>query len=310
MSTLNERIHRQFHGTPDIEPEVYEMLGRDADTNLAELIWQQHCFHEFRRWNVTEKVRAIDLSRLTPRDKRFVRNAGIAELTTKPGADRLSNLADKECRRWSGRNAVLAAVMQALGTWSRYWNEEESHHETAFGYLMMAVDGFAPTDETIIEYRKIFPDDNMLRTLMVLVFSEITASVQYAHVAQQVSEAGLRSLLRQIAADEIQHMRYFVTFAKALVDSGEYGAKDAFAISHMYLREGGELYGSVREHPEDRDSHVNWWDHVESGFPDIDLGLGIDKKEKMIFNALERVSGIRVTSREEVENTWMDLVPC
>ena len=82
--------------------------------------------------------------------------------------------------------------MQACGTWSRYWNEEEAHHETVFGYLTAALQANPPDDLTIIEYRKIFPDDDMLRTLTLLACSEISAAVTYNEYAHQTKDAGLK----------------------------------------------------------------------------------------------------------------------
>src|SRR5690606_2411652 len=149
---------------------------------------------------------------------------------------------DSECRRWVGKNDKLAAALQALGTWSRYWNEEESHHEMSFNYLAMAMQVelpfdpgvIPPTDEEIITFRQIFPDDDVLRTLTLLAISEVNAAVQYFDFAQKAENPALKAMLRQISADEVQHMNYFVTFAKALVDSGEYHAKNAFGIAHLF----------------------------------------------------------------------------
>ncbi len=101
-------------------------------------------------------------------------------------------------------------------------------------------------------------------------------------------------------------MRYFISFAKALVDSGKYHAKDAFAIAHLFLREDGELHGSDRNRIETRDTHVNWWDHLDTG--DIERPDDIEGKQNMIFSALEKVTGIRVASPEEVEDAWMEMV--
>jgi rubrerythrin len=295
---------------PEIDLEIFKYLSDGRDESLAMMIWQQHCYHEKRRWSVIELVNQIDVSSLEEHEKAFIQNAGNAELTTKPGADRLSNLAEKECRLWADSNKPLSLVMQAIGTWSRYWNEEESHHETAFSYLTMA-SGLKPANnDMIVEHRKVFPDDNMLRTLVLLVFSEVTAAVQYADVAKRVKDPSLKKLLKQISADEIQHMRYFTTFAKALIDSGEYHPKDAFSIAHLYLRENGELYGSVRTHTESRSSHVNWWDSVSNENDAINLNIGIEKKQKMIFTALEKITNISVNTPEQVEDTWMELVAC
>lgn len=293
-------------GKPLIVADLYKAFTQDG-RRLVDITWEQQRLHESRRWSVMELLAAIDVERVTRSERLLVWNAGRAELTTKPGADRLARLSDSECRRWQGRNDVVASIMQACGTWSRYWNEEEAHHETSFNRLATLF-GLEPvTDATFIEFRKIFPDDDMLRTLTLLAISEIVAAVNYANCARVIQEPGLKALFKQVGADEIQHMTYFIAFAKGLVDSGEYEAKEAFAVAHFFLRDGGEVQGSKRQHVEQRDTHVNWWDHLEyrEGMYSPDA---IDKKQTLIFNALKRITGITVSSVEEVEDMWMDLV--
>lgn len=295
---------------PDEQPVIIaDLYGAltERGMSLIDVTWEQQRLHESRRWSVVEMLRQIDLDSLTARDLSLVWNAGRAELTTKPGADRLERQADKECRRWQERNPAVAAIMQACGTWSRYWNEEEAHHETVFNRLA-TVCGMDPiTDETFLEFRQVFPDDDMLRTLVLLAISEITAAVNYGQCQLVTGEPGLRKLFKQVAADEIQHRNYFIAFAKALVDSGEYPAKDAFAVAHLFLRQDGELQGSDRTQVEDRGGHVNWWDHLENQGHDHPP-TAIDRKEQLIFSALKKITGIEVHSPDEVEETWLDLV--
>lgn len=291
---------------PAIITDLYDALTRRS-MSLVEVTWEQHRLHESRRWSVVDMLAAVDLDSLTPLDRTLVWNAGRAELTTKPGADRLERQADAECRRWQDKNPAVSAIMQACGTWSRYWNEEEAHHETAFNRLA-EVTGMAPiSDETFIEFRQVFPDDDMLRTLVLLAISEITAAVNYGQCQHVVADPGLRRLFKQVAADEIQHRNYFVSFAKALVDSGEYHAKDAFAVAYLFLREDGEILGSARDRVEERGTHVNWWDHLEVGETDF-RPEAVEKKEQLVCGALRKITGIEVHSRDEVEDTWMDLV--
>ncbi|NBD10909.1 ferritin-like domain-containing protein [Corallococcus sp. c25j21] len=295
-------------GRPAIMAELYEAITQRG-LSLVDLAWEQQRLHESRRWSVMEMLAAVDFERLGEADRHLVWNAGRAELTTKPGADRLERLADAECRRWQEKDPTVAAIMQACGTWSRYWNEEEAHHETAFNRLSTVMRLEPITDATFIEFRKVFPDDDMLRTLTLLAISEVVAAVDYGQCSQRVEDPGLRALFKQVAADEIQHMNYFIAFAKALVDSGGYQAKEAFAVAHLFLRDGGEVHGSKRERVESRDTHVNWWDQLEhrDGF---EVPESLRKKEQLIFHALKRITGITVTSRESVEDTWMDLVGC
>ncbi|MFB1479764.1 ferritin-like domain-containing protein [Corallococcus sp. RDP092CA] len=295
-------------GRPAIQAELYEALTQRGQS-LVDVTWEQQRLHESRRWSVVELLSHVDFAHVGEADRHLVWNAGRAELTTKPGADRLERLADQECRRWQEKNPTVAAIMQACGTWSRYWNEEEAHHETAFNRLSTVL-GLEPiTDATFIEFRKVFPDDDMLRTLTLLSISEVVAAVDYGQCSQMVQDPGLRALFKQVAADEVQHMNYFISFAKALVDSGAYKAKEAFAVAHLFLREGGEVHGSKRERVETRDTHVNWWDQLEhrEGLYAPDA---LRKKEQLIFHALKRITGITVNSREELEDTWMDLVGC
>lgn len=294
-------------GRPAVLSDLYRAF--QDGFSLVDVCWEQQRLHEWRRWNAVEMIEAIDTRLVSRSDRLLVWNAGRAELTTKPGADRLARLADSECRRWCGRNEVVAAIMQACGTWSRYWNEEEAHHESSFNQLATRLGMERISHETFIEFRKIFPDDDMLRTLMLLAISEIVAAVNYARCARVVEEPGLKALFKQVSSDEIQHMQYFISFAKALVDSGEYPPKEAFAVAHFFLRDGGELYGSRRERVEQRQTHVNWWDHLEYG-GGMYAPEAIEKKVTLVLNALKRITGITVSSREEVEDKWLELVAC
>jgi hypothetical protein len=293
---------------PRVMRDLYRVF-HDREMTLAEVTWHQHRLHEWRRWSAVDMIDSIDVARLSHADRVYLWNAGRAELTTKPGADRLSSLSDKECRLWQERDPALAAVMQACGTWSRYWNEEEAYHETSFNRLAALV-GMPPVDDaTFIEFRKIFPDDDMLRTLTLLAVSEIVAATNYAGCARGASHPALKALFQQVSADEIQHMQYFASFARALIDSGQYHAKDALAVAFLFVREGGELYGSRRESVEDRGTHVNWWDTLDDGGA-VDRPQTIEKQRGMIFTLVRQLTDIEVTSVDELEDAWMDRVGC
>lgn len=297
---------RVFGEGSRVQAELYAPL-RDGHVRLVDLIWEQHRYHEARRWSVETFVRRIQLEGLSDSERTFVQNAGLAELTTKPGADRLTRLADRECRKWIGRNDALASAMQACSTWSRYWNEEESHHETAFNYLTGVLKLTVPSDDVVIEFRKIFPDDDMLRTLTLLAMSEIAAAVQYGQFATRCEDQGLRELLKQVSADEIQHMQYFTSFAKALVDSGEYEPRGAFAVVHLFVKKNGEFESSSRPHRESRATHVNWWDAVVTT-EEVTLETGLQKKRQMASKVLERITGISAKTPEAIEQTWLAMV--
>ncbi len=293
---------------PPVPSDLYEAFRSGAHT-LSSMGWAQQQLHEARRWSVVEMLSHIDIDAMSPEDRIYVWNAGRAELTTKPGADRVARLADNECRRWLDVDPALAAVMQACGTWSRYWNEEEAHHETAFNQISARLGMPVVEDTTFIEFRKIFPDDDMLRTLTLLAISEIAAANKYVSCSRAARDPGLAALLRQVASDEIQHMRYFSSFARALVDSGHYQAKEAVSVVYLFTREGGELFGSRREQVEQRESHVNWWDQIETkdGVTQPD---DIERQRTMIFSMLKSITGITVTTPDELEDAWMELVGC
>lgn len=291
---------------PAVITDLYDALTRRG-MSLVDVTWEQQRLHESRRWSVVEMLADVDLDRLTDVDRTLVWNAGRAELTTKPGADRLERQVGAETRRWREKNPTVAAIMEACGTWSRYWNEEEAHHETVFNRLAEVSGMEAISDETFLDFRQVFPDDDMLRTMMLLAISEITAAVNYGQCQHVIEDPGLRRIFKQVAADEVQHRNYFVSFAKALVDSGEYHAKEAFAVAHLFLREDGELLGNTRGKVENRGTHVNWWDHLDTKGGDF-RPEAYEKKEQLICGALKKITGIEVHSRDEVEDTWMDLV--
>ena len=42
--------------------------------------------------------------------------------------------------------------------------------------------------------------------------------------------------------------------------------------------------------------------------PAVDLAPGREKKQKMVFAALGRVTGVRVRTLDELEDAWMDML--
>ncbi len=289
----------------EILPNVYGVLA-SGQLSLADIEWEQQRFHERRRWNAVELVERIDLDALSESDKIYILNFAHAELTTKPGADRLARDADAECRRWQGVDDHLAAVMQACGTWSRYWNEEEAHHEAALTHLCRRLNFEPISNEMFLEYRQIFPKDDMLRALMVLTMSEVKTTVMYTSMANKTSEPGLRALFRQIATDEAHHMRYFNAFGRGLVDSGKYSPRGAFAIAEFFLREGGEMEGYARPQKNSRDTHVNWWDQLD--FRGAERPDDFERQHKLTYVCLEQMTGIKVSSPDEVQEKWLEMV--
>lgn len=296
------RIQRS---APEILPNVFEVLSSGQMT-LADVEWEQQRFHERRRWSAVDMVEAIDFDSLTEADRIYIWNFARAELTTKPGADRVAGLCDRQCRIWQDKDEQVAKVIQACGTWSRYWNEEEAHHEAALTHLLTRLDFEPITDDMFIEYRQIFPDDDMLRTLFLLTMSEVKTTVMYTTMANLTNDPGLSALFRKIANDEAHHMRYFNAFARGLVDSGQYSPKGAFAIAHFFLREGGEMYGYSRDNKEQRGTHVNWWDQLD--FRNAERPDDYERQRRLTYVSLEQSTGIRVSSPEEVQDTWLGFV--
>jgi hypothetical protein len=289
----------------EILPDVYHQIA-SGRMSIADVMWEQQRFHEQRRWSAVDMIDRIDIGALGHADRIYVWNFARAELTTKPGADRLARLCDSECHRWQAEDKTLAAVIQACGTWSRYWNEEEAHHEASLNRLVRLLDFEPITDDMFLEYRQIFPDDDMLRTLFLLAMSEVKTTVMYTAMANKVTDEGLKALLRQIATDEMHHMRYFNAFGRGLVDSGRYTSKGALAIAHFFLREGGEMEGYARDHKEKRGTHVNWWDVLD--FRDVERPDDFDRQRKLTYVCVEQVTGMRVASAEEVEEKWLEAV--
>ena len=291
--------------------ELYRAFKEEGRT-LVEILWEQHRFHESRRWSAVEVVEAVrPRERLTELDRMLVWNAGRAEMTAKPSADRMARLADSGVPALQGKDDAVAAVIQSLGTWTRYWNEEEAHHEMGFTQLAAAARASPPMDDaTVIDYRKVFPDDDLLRTVTMLSFSEGIAAVNYGQYArrspgsrpQGAAQARGR---RRGAAHAVLHL----VRQGAGGQRGVRGSRSAFAVAYFFLREGGELYGSTREHVEHRDTHVNWWDHLEYGVGQCSGGPGSSSASgALILHALRRITGISCASAEEVEDQWMDLV--
>src|SRR5690349_16406331 len=91
----------------EILPNVYEVFATGKMT-LADVEWEQQRFHERRRWNAVDLVERIDLDSLSEADRIYIWNFARAELTTKPGADRLARLSDSESRRWQSEDPTLA----------------------------------------------------------------------------------------------------------------------------------------------------------------------------------------------------------
>lgn len=285
--------------------DLYSQLEANPAV-LSALIWNQQCLHEQRRWSSQTYVDAIPLRQVSANDRKVIWNAGRAELTTKPGADRLARDANSEVARWLETAPATAAVVEACGTWSRYWNEEEAHHECAFNELSSRLELPQLTLDTYAEFRAIFPPDCLLRTLVLLMMSEINAAAEYGSAARKTEQPEVRRLLRQIAADEVQHMNYFISFAKALIDSGNYPTRNALSVVNFFFGTNQEIEGGRRSTLSNRTTHVNWWDKVDFDEENKDDDLHKTKTD-MALRGIQRITGLHFRSMTELSQRWMQM---
>lgn len=291
---------------PTVLTNLYARI-RSGEQSLIDLTMEQQRLHESRRWSTQELLAAVNSRNISDTDKDRLRNVGRTDATTNLRTDRLARLADQECRRWVGKNDVLSTVIHACGTWSRYWNEEESRHEAVFKRLASMLNLESISNDKVIGYRKVFPDGNLLRTMTLLAISEITSAVNYAGCAKRVRDPGLKAIFKQVGADEVQHMKYFIAFARACVDSGEFHPKGAFSEAYFLLRKSGDRIGRKRRRVEQHGMYVNGWDGL--GYvPQGDNPNRIEKKQRMVFNALEGITGVPVKSIDDLEDTWLGMV--
>ena len=84
--------------------------------------------------------------------------------------------------------------------------------------------------------------------------------------------------------------------------------RSVLAIAHLFVRPGGEIYGATRAETTERATHVNWWDHLDEAQGDVSLLMGVEKKLAMTYKMIQQITGIQVSSPEEIEDQWMDLV--
>ncbi|MEZ4241581.1 MAG: ferritin-like domain-containing protein [Myxococcota bacterium] len=189
-----------------------------------------------------------------------------------------------------------AKVLHAAGYWlGRYWNEEEAHHEVAYGALLDELCLDPIPDEDVMSHRGMFPRDNFLRNLVLQACVEIEVSITYANAAKTTDNPMIREIFLQIMRDEVQHRQYFVAFAQALVDAGVYPAKDALAMAFHWIKPGGELYGSTRSAQSSRDGYVNWWEMTRTG--DDDVAVTDDQHFDERILSQKRTSVLKVASQ-------------
>jgi hypothetical protein len=222
-----------------------------------------------------------------------------------------SDLYAKEIEK---ENKVGALVLHAAGAWiSRYWLEEEAHHEVAYNTLLEKLCGDPIPEDDVILHRGLFPTDNFLRNLMLQACVEVEVAVTYGEQGKTTQDPLIRDVFLQVMKDEVQHRQYFVSFAQGLIDAGVYPAKDALAMAFTWIRpKGGELFGAQRDAQTRREGYVNWWETVrqdESHRDGVDTSQHYSehifaKKRRSVLKAVAQATGQRYDSAEELQRAY------
>ena len=188
---------------------------------LSRILRYQQQYHEYRRWSVFEILERHKAHTIAPRDRAALWHVARGELTTMPGGIGLAQTALRYAKEIEADNKVGAIVLHAIGAWiSRYWLEEEAHHEVAYNAILDDLCGEPIPEDEVILHRGLFPTDNFLRNMMLQACVEVEVGVTYAEQALTTQDPLIREVFDQIKRDEIQHRQYFVSFAQALVDAG------------------------------------------------------------------------------------------
>jgi ferritin-like protein len=283
----------------------------DKNYTLTKILRVQQEYHEKRRWSVFEVIGDRHIENLYELECAALWHASRAELTTQPAGIRMAVQGVTLAEKIKSENPVGAMVLHAAAAWSaRYWLEEEAHHEVAYG-MLLEMTGTPPIEhDELVEHRGFFPDDNFARVCMLQTCVEIEACATYGYMAHSAKDPLVREIFQRIMRDESQHRKYFISFAKGLVDSGVYPVKDVLSMAYTWLRPNvGETHGSTREQQPERQGFVNWWERVrideESGLALTDEQIRSkslqSRKEKSIFSAVSEATGIKVNSVKELQ---------
>ena len=287
---------------------------------LNEIHRHQHKYHEWRRWSVFEILDRHGPRKLDSRERAALWHVARGELTTMPGGVGLAQTALRYAKDLEKENPVGATVLHATATWiARYWLEEESHHEVAYGTLLDELCGEPIPQDDIMAHRGLFPTDNFLRNLMLQACVEVEVGVTYAETAKMTKDPLIREVFTSVMRDEIQHRAYYVSFSQALIDAGVYPAKDALAMAFTWLRpKGGELLGSTREKQTPREGYVNWWETVKTD-PNDPHAVVADQhfseklfqtKQRSVLKAVAQATGQRYSNFEQLQKAYFkSLVP-
>jgi hypothetical protein len=288
---------------------------RDNGLTLTGVMRIQHAYHESRRWSVTDMLKGKELGTVSRRDKAILWQAARAEITTQPACIRLAVDGLKLANELEDKNKIGSIVAHSAAQWSaRYWLEEEGHHEVAYG-TVMEMAGLDPiTEEEVIEHRGAFPTDNFARVCMLQACVEIEACVAYGEVAKTSENPLVKQIFAKITADESQHRAYFISFARALVESGAYPLKDILSMAYTWIRpKGGETHGSYREKQTKREGFVNWWQNMKTD-PEDELSMQEEqfrsehlqeKKVRAVLSAVEEGTGFPLKTVEDLQKVYM-----
>lgn len=271
----------------------------DEGATLQQICRTQHRYHEWRRWSVFDILaRHRGSKAISKRDHAALWHVSRGELTTLPAGVGLAETALQMARSLEETNPRGARVMHAAAYWiGRYWNEEEAHHEVAYGALLDELCLDPIPDDDVMRHRGMFPRDNFLRNLVLQACVEIEVSVTYAYAAKTSDNPMIREIFTQIMRDEVQHRQYFVAFAQGLVDTGVYPAKDALAMAFHWIKPGGELYGSTRSAQSNRDGYVNWWEMTRTDADQDATAVTSDQHFDERILSQKRTSVLKVASQ-------------
>jgi hypothetical protein len=283
-----------------------------AGATISDVLRVQQSYHEQRRWGTDAVIGGRRLTNAHHADRAALYHSSRAELTTQPAGLRLAVDGVKLANELRDSNPLGSQVLHIAAAWSaRYWLEEEAHHEIAFGRLLdMAGLDEISTDE-VVHCRNPLPADNYARICVLQACVEIEACVSYDWVSRNSQDPLLKEVFRTVMKDEVQHRTYFVSFAKALVDSGVYPIKDVLSMAYSWVRpDGGETLGGTRSAQTERDGHVNWWEHTREGG---DLAIGHEaligeavhrKKVTSVFALVREATGIQTESYEDLKRAY------
>lgn len=285
---------------------------KNEGLTLSRILRYQQQYHEYRRWSVFEILARHESHQIAPRDRAALWHVARGELTTMPGGIGLAATALRYAKEIEKENRVGAIVLHAIGAWiSRYWLEEEAHHEVAYNAILDEMCDDAIPEEEVIEHRGLFPTDNFVRNMMLQACVEVEVGVTYSEQARTTEDPLIREIYGQILRDEIQHRQYFVSFAQALIDAGVYPAKDALAMAFTWIRpKGGELYGSKRDAQTKREGYVNWWETVRSEDPDDPNAVEMNQhytprlfelKQRSVLKAVSQATRQRYATFDELK---------